>query len=118
MYIPLKNALSMIKVDEATGIGIADIMRTERGSIHLALIKVGKKLRAHYHKERDEIYIILRGKGKLRLGEEFIEVTSGDIITIPKETVHGIEAIGDEDLVFIFVSMPPFDPLGDRVFVE
>ena len=118
MYLSLNETLSRVRVDETAGIGIADILKTENGSIHLAVVRSGRKLRAHYHRERDETYIILRGKGRLRLGEKFLEVSPGDIVTIPKRVIHGIEATGGEDLVFIFVSMPPFDPQGDRVFVE
>lgn len=118
MFVSFQEALSKVKVDKATGIGIAEIAKGNESSVHLAVIEPGKKLKAHFHKNRDEVYIILSGKGVMRLNNSFFEVKAKDVIFIPKKTVHSIKSKDDEKLIFIFISAPPFDPEKDRFFVE
>jgi len=114
----INNVLKRIVIDEETGIGITNIIKTSSYSMHIALVNSGSKLRAHYHRDRDEIYIVLKGYGRLRLGDEYYEVSKDHVAFIPKKTIHGIENIGQEPLIFVFISIPPFDPVHDRIFIE
>jgi len=73
-------------------------------------------LKAHYHATHEEVVYIIRGHGKMRLGDKDEEVKAGDIIYIPKKTVHSfIPLSGDCQALSIFA--PAFDG-KDRVFVE
>ena len=46
------------------------------------------------HNDIDEMFIVLKGTGKFYWEEETIEYNEGDIITIPANTNHKIEAGG------------------------
>lgn len=56
-----------------------------------------------------EIYVIESGSGHMRIGEAApFEVSSGDVVNIPKHAVQSIENTGEEDLVFMCVCAPRF----------
>ncbi len=111
----LWEAIKETRIDPAVGIGIAKLVESDKVSAHVALVE--REVKAHYHKERDEVYIILRGRGLLRVGDEEFEVKEGDVILIPRGKVHSLKRLGDEPVVLMFVSSPPFAPEIDRFFV-
>jgi quercetin dioxygenase-like cupin family protein len=73
-------------------------------------------LRAHYHNAHEEIVYIIRGHGKMRLGEEVKPAKAGDVMFIPKKTVHGFVPESD-DCIALSIFAPAFDG-KDRVPVE
>ncbi len=112
-----------VKVKEAKfhpeiGIAISKLAESENVSIHVIIINPGVKLKDHYHKFREEVYVILKGKGRIRIGDEYIDVTEGDVVLIPKGTIHSITNVGDDLLISLFMSTPPFDPEHDRYIVD
>ena len=60
----------------------------------------GEELSLQEHKEREEHWIIIGGKGKVILGGSSFDVFPGKYIFIPKEVKHKIMNIGLENLVF------------------
>ncbi len=114
IWVKVKEA----KFDPEVGIAISKLAEGENASVHVAIVNPGVKLKDHYHKFRDEIYVILKGKGEIRLNDRYIEVVEGDVVLIPKGTIHSIRNIGDEVLIFLFMSSPPFDPEHDRYIVD
>lgn len=79
-----------------------------RQSLAEAFLPAGRKTLLHRHRSSDEIYHILSGSGRVRLGEERYPVTVGDTIHIPAGTPHDIEADGGEPLVFLCCCTPPY----------
>lgn len=61
--------------------------------------QIFKAIYAHWHEEMEIIYIT-KGKGFVRLNENLIEITSGDIILIGKETIHYMQSDKDDILYF------------------
>lgn len=61
----------------------------------------GMRLSLQSHNKRSEHWVIVKGRGKVQLNDTFREVVSNDIIYIPKEALHRIENIGNDELVFI-----------------
>jgi mannose-6-phosphate isomerase-like protein (cupin superfamily) len=58
-----------------------------------------------------EIYVIESGKGRMMLGSETPrDVSSGDVVLIPKNVPQKISNLGDDDLVFLCVCAPRFSP--------
>lgn len=51
----------------------------------------------------DHGVIILRGKGKVLLGEKEREISFGDVVYIPPNEIHQFKNIGDEPFGFICV---------------
>ncbi|QKF81084.1 CBS domain-containing protein [Halarcobacter ebronensis] len=57
------------------------------------------------HAKRDEHWIIIKGKGKVILGEEEIRVSPGKYVYIPKECKHQIINESSENLIFSEVQL-------------
>jgi mannose-6-phosphate isomerase-like protein (cupin superfamily) len=64
-------------------------------------IKAGQRQGfGHRHDEDEEIYVILRGSGLMKLGDEVIEVEELDAIRISPEVMRALEA-GDDGLEYV-----------------
>ena len=58
----------------------------------------------------DERYLIERGRGRVEIGGVESDVAPGDVVLIPRGTTQRIRNPGDEDLVFLCVCTPRFEP--------
>lgn len=56
----------------------------------------------HSHAEQEEAYVILEGSGRLRLGDEIVEVKPWDVIRVAPHVVRAFES-GPEGLAFLAV---------------
>ncbi len=76
--------------------GRDDVIQINHGTV-----KAGFALGGAAHEE-DEIYYILSGMGKLRLDDEVIDVSGGQVIFIPAGCFHALDNTGsDEDLCIL-----------------
>ncbi len=66
-------------------------------------LKPGNAFDWHKHADTDEWFVVLRGIGKFYWENETVDYKVGDIITIPANSTHKIEALGDEENEFYFV---------------
>lgn len=80
-----------------------------RQSLAEATLPPGARTEAHYHPNTEEIYYILSGVGRMRMGEEERAVGPGDGIAIPPGVPHQIENIGHTDLVFLCCCAPAYE---------
>ena len=64
-------------------------------------IPPGASIGEHFHKGNTETYHILQGKALYTDNDKTYEVGVGDTTFCADGEYHGIESIGDEDLVFI-----------------
>jgi mannose-6-phosphate isomerase-like protein (cupin superfamily) len=90
---------------------------TERHSLAYVTILPGKAGRRHYHPEAEESYYILSGKGQMHIGDESAQVSPGDAILIKATDHHKIVNTGDEDLTFLAVCVPAWEP-SNSIFEE
>ena len=66
----------------------------------------GQRLSLQRHKLREEVWVIVEGSGLMTLGEKTFPIKQGDVLTIPKYTIHRIENNTEsEPLVFIETQM-------------
>jgi mannose-6-phosphate isomerase-like protein (cupin superfamily) len=83
------------------------------GSENLAITWVegdpGSEQPLHAHPANEQVYVIARGRGIMKVGGEEHEVVAGTLVFIPPGTSHAIRNTGDEPLVFISATAPPFD---------
>ena len=84
------------------------------GSKNLAITWVegapGSMQAVHGHPDNEQVYVIVRGRGVMQAGDEMQEVGEGTLVFIPPGTAHAIKNTGDEPLVFVSATSPPFDP--------
>jgi uncharacterized cupin superfamily protein len=63
----------------------------------------------HRHTDQEEIYVILSGSGRARLGDEEVPLETRDVLLVPPETWRAFEA-GDEGLELLVCG---FGEVGD-----
>ncbi len=93
----------------------------QSGSRNLAITWVeggpGSRQDVHAHPASDQVYVIVRGRGVMTVGEEEKEVSAGTLILVPPGAGHAILNTGDEPLVFVSATAPPFEmPPGGSPF--
>jgi mannose-6-phosphate isomerase-like protein (cupin superfamily) len=59
------------------------------------------------HETFVQLYVLLAGSARLRIGSEIREVQSPSVAFIPKQTVHCIENTGGVPLRYLYVSIWP-----------
>lgn len=89
----------------------------EKQSLAEAIVAVGASTQEHYHPKTEEIYYLLKGKGRMRIEEEVREVEVGDAIAIPPGLKHKIWNTGDEPLVILCCCSPAYEH-EDTVITE
>jgi mannose-6-phosphate isomerase-like protein (cupin superfamily) len=55
----------------------------------------------HLHEDHEEVYYIINGTGKIKMGNEEVRFRDGDIIYIPENTTHSIINDGEEMIDFL-----------------
>lgn len=63
----------------------------------------------HVHKQHDLTVAVMRGQGYLMLENTRIDLSAGDILFIPRDTVHYFVNAHSEPSVAFAVFSPPFD---------
>ena len=86
-------------------------------SLAEARLQPGGRTTPHYHPLTEEIYYVLEGTGRMRIGQEMRNVGSGDAIAIPPGAVHTIENTGAVTLKFLCCCAPGYED-ADTVLVE
>ena len=83
------------------------------GSENLAVTWVegepGSEQAVHSHDGREQVYVIVQGRGAMRVGEEVEEVRAGTAILVPPGTDHSIRNVGEEKLIYVSATSPPFE---------
>jgi len=67
--------------------------------INWAKLPAGRAFRGHYHVDMQEIFIIVRGRPRITVGDESSDLAPGDGVAIAAGAVHVMEApAGQEDV--------------------
>jgi mannose-6-phosphate isomerase-like protein (cupin superfamily) len=72
------------------------------------VLPVGATVGRHYHVETEEIYYVLRGSGRMTVGEESREVSAGDAVYIPRGLAHTLVNTGTEPMFILLVCGPAY----------
>ncbi len=81
------------------------------------MIWVRKEVKPHKHVYHTEQVYVLEGNGEMIVDDEKHEIQPGDIIFIPKNTVHSVEVWSELPMKVISVQSPEFHG-KDRIFVD
>ncbi|HZO62471.1 MAG TPA: cupin domain-containing protein [Gaiellaceae bacterium] len=46
----------------------------------------------HKHETQEEVYVVVRGSGRVKVGDEIVELAQWDAIRFPKDTMRQMEA--------------------------
>jgi mannose-6-phosphate isomerase-like protein (cupin superfamily) len=80
----------------------------ERCSLAEEVLPVGASVSKHHHTETEEVYYILHGAGRMRVGAEEREVCAGDAVFIPRGQMHTLSNTGTEPMTILLVCGPAY----------
>ena len=81
-------------------------------------LKPKQKALLHFHKISEEVYYIVSGRGKVRVGDLKMKIREGDSIYIPIKKVHALEnSSRTKPLKVLAISAPPYSE-KDIFFVK
>ena len=68
----------------------------------------------HSHHTQEEVYVVVRGSGRMKLDDEIVELREWDAVRVPPGTWRGYEA-GPDGLEILVAGAPNLgdDPRGD-----
>jgi len=67
----------------------------------------------HTHERQEEVYVVVRGSGRMKVDDEIVDVQEWDAVRVPPGTWRGYEA-GPEGLELLVIGAPNLgDPRGD-----
>jgi mannose-6-phosphate isomerase-like protein (cupin superfamily) len=66
----------------------------------------------HTHQRQEEVYVVVRGSGRMKVDDEIIELREWDAVRVPPGTWRGYEA-GPEGLEILVVAAPNLDQRDD-----
>jgi quercetin dioxygenase-like cupin family protein len=81
------------------------------------VIFIKKEVKKHKHQFHTEHVYILEGEGEMLLGEKKLKVKKGDILFIPKNTIHSLKVTSKEPVKVLSIQSPYFDG-KDRILIE
>lgn len=98
------------------------LLKRPGGSFAHFTLPAGATSHAVQHRTVEEIWFFLSGRGEIwrrnETGEEIVAALPGLSITIPLGTAFQFRAQGDEPLVFVAVTMPPWPGDGEAFVVD
>jgi mannose-6-phosphate isomerase-like protein (cupin superfamily) len=82
------------------------------GSQHLCITWVecqpGSQQARHQHMTQEQVYVVVRGRGQMLLGDEEREVGEGTMVFVPPGTEHAIRNTSSGLLIYVSATSPPF----------
>lgn len=78
-------------------------------SLAEARLGPGEETIAHLHRRSEELYRFVSGRGRMRLGDEGLEIGAGDTVVIPAGVPHKLWNLSTErDLVLLCCCAPAY----------
>jgi len=65
------------------------------------LIPVGSTDGRHYHAGVDEVYLVIKGKGKVYVNDEWADIAYGDAVPVKAGEIHSLESSATEPLELV-----------------
>lgn len=87
--------------------------RSERVTITRVTVSPGAKNPPHRHECSEQVWVALRGSGRLLLGDgKTMPFAGGDVARFDDNEVHGFENTGDAEFEYLSVTSPPVNFRG------
>lgn len=86
-----------------------DALELEQSGLCFQRIPAGYRFPyGHTHATQEEVYVVVRGSGRMKLDDEVIELTELDAVRVPPGTWRGYEA-GPDGMDLIVTGAPHLD---------
>jgi mannose-6-phosphate isomerase-like protein (cupin superfamily) len=113
--IPLAALAERVPLAADQPFRVVEVGRDASTSHHLAAIRSAEK--PHRHDHHDQLVVIARGYGTVRVGDRTLPVGEGSIVYVPRATVHAFTNQSGAPAVSYVIYTPPYDGV-DRVEVD
>jgi mannose-6-phosphate isomerase-like protein (cupin superfamily) len=80
---------------------------TGRAQLDLYCLEPGQEQAPHAHSDQDKIYVVLEGRGRVRIGDQESVLEVGEAAVAPAGTPHGLGNPGPARLLALVVVSPP-----------
>jgi mannose-6-phosphate isomerase-like protein (cupin superfamily) len=98
------------------GSTIRELHHTAEQSLAEATLEPDQATERHYHRSTEEIYVVLKGSGRMEVDGDTRTVRRGDAILIPPGAWHTLENNGSSELRILCCCSPPYS--HDDTFFE
>jgi mannose-6-phosphate isomerase-like protein (cupin superfamily) len=112
---PLASLAARVPLAPDQDFRIEELGRSELTSHHVGAIRTGEQL--HRHDHHDQLVVLVRGHGTMRIGKEIRPIEQGSITFLPRGAPHAFTNGGVEPAIAYLVYAPPYDG-KDRVIVS
>ena len=99
------NRKNIKPVEDACG-ELQELYNSDNLSLSYSVITDSS--RPHKHKKMEEVYFIVKGKAKLKVGNEIFTIKADDVFSIPKNEYHNIQDV-EETIELVVVTNSKFD---------
>jgi mannose-6-phosphate isomerase-like protein (cupin superfamily) len=82
-----------------------EVLRSELLSVGLYIVPAGGPDDQNPHAE-DEVYYVVRGRAKIRVGQDDHPVQPGTVLFVPAKAVHHFHDISEELVLVVFWAPP------------
>jgi quercetin dioxygenase-like cupin family protein len=81
----------------------------EAGSVGARLwrLRPGQASTKHRHRTQEELYVLLEGRGRIRVGEEVLELAPLDSLLVEPDTVRQVFNDTDAEALWLVFGAPP-----------
>ena len=80
-------------------------------------IIIKDKVKAHKHQFHSEHVLVIEGEGNMNLADKSFKIKKGDLVFIPKNTIHSVITTSKQPLKVVSIQAPLFDGT-DRISIE
>ena len=113
--IPLAALADRVALAADQEFRVVELGHDSGTSHHVAAIRGAEK--PHRHDHHDQLVVIARGHGTMRIGDQTLPVGEGSILYVPRGTVHAFTNQSGSPAVSYLVYTPPYDG-ADRVEIR
>ena len=102
-YVGHETAIIWTMLSEQTADADAAVLQG-LVSVTRHMMQAGKSGDYHAHEDREQVYYIISGAGKMKLDDEIHDVRPGDTVHIPPKVKHQLVNDGDEWIEHLLVT--------------
>src|SRR5829696_2749867 len=95
------NQMGVLNTDLANQLGAATL------GARLWRLKPKQASTRHRHRRQDELYVLLEGRGRVRVGDELLTLEPLSALYVEAETVRQVFNDSDADALWLVMGAPP-----------
>jgi uncharacterized cupin superfamily protein len=95
------NQMGVLNTDLTKQLGAATL------GARIWRLKPGQASTRHRHTSQDELYVLLEGRGRVRIGDELLTLEPLSALYVESETVRQVFNDTDADALWLVVGAPP-----------